>query len=284
MAIDLEKIRAKVAQLSGQGRRDLQPSKILNLDLGEHVLRAFALPNNDGEPFAQRMWYYNVGPKQLLAPYQFGKPDPVQDLINKCRASKNQEEKDLAKKLYPKMRGYIPVIVRGREKEGVLWWSVGKTVYNRVLNFFLDADVGDITDPTEGRDLKVKISQAPGKEFRDTAVDAAFKCSRAGTDKEIKEWLANIPDLSEIYKLKSTEEVKQIVENWLNGVNEVPGSGTGTVKVGNTDLDELDKLVSEVSAPAPESSSSVSKKTGKTGAEKKATVSLDDAFADLLDK
>ena len=40
--------------------------------------------------------------------------DPIQELITKLRGDDNRESYELAKKLYPKMRVYAPIIVQGR--------------------------------------------------------------------------------------------------------------------------------------------------------------------------
>ena len=150
MAIDLAAIRKKLNQLSGQNnKRNItwRPEE------GEETtIRLLSFPDNEGQPFKERMFYYNIGNNPgLLAPYQFGKPDPIQELINKLRDEGSKESYELAKKLYPKMRCYAPVIVRGEEDKGVRIWAFGKMIYQNILNFMLDEDYGDITDPHEGR-------------------------------------------------------------------------------------------------------------------------------------
>ena len=55
----------------------------------------------------------------------------------------------------PKLRTFVPVVVRGEEGEGVRFWGFGKTVYQEILGY-IDPDYGDITDPTSGRDLTIE--------------------------------------------------------------------------------------------------------------------------------
>ena len=44
------------------------------------------------------MFYYNIGNNPgLLAPYQFDKPDPIQELITKLRDEGTKESYELAK-------------------------------------------------------------------------------------------------------------------------------------------------------------------------------------------
>ena len=90
MAIDLDAIRKKLNQLSGNNskRRAMwRPPE------GETVsVRILGFTDNDGNPFKERWFYYNIGNNPgLLAPYQFGKPDPIQELITKLRDDGSKE-------------------------------------------------------------------------------------------------------------------------------------------------------------------------------------------------
>jgi len=255
MAIDFDAIRNKLAQLSGQNSRR---NVMWRPQEGEEsTVRLMSFPDNDGQPFKELWFYYNIGNNPgLLAPYQFGKPDPVQELINKLRDDGSKESYELAKKLYPKMRSYAPVIVRGEEDKGVRLWSFGKTVYQSLLNIMLDEDYGDITDPTDGRDVKVTCSKMPGRMWATTEVRPRGKQSVLNTDAtQIKEWMDNIPSISDLYSVKTYEELEKIINDWLNGDDD---DSVGTVRVSETD------------------------NTSPTDSSRKYK-NLDDAFADLED-
>ena len=79
--------------------------------------------------------------------------------IDKLRSEGTKESYEMAKKLYPKMRVYAPVVVRGEESEGVRIWSFGKLVYQALLSLMMDEDYGDITDLKTGTDIKVKTAE-----------------------------------------------------------------------------------------------------------------------------
>ena len=101
MAIDFDAIRKKLNQLSGVNskRRSMwRPQE------GEtYNVRIIGIPNNDGNPFKERWCYYGIGNNPgLLTPNQFGKPDPIQELINKLRDEGTKEAYEMAKKLYPR--------------------------------------------------------------------------------------------------------------------------------------------------------------------------------------
>jgi len=277
MAIDLEAIRKRVAELSGV--KKTSSVQIWKPGLGEHKVRCLPWKNSpEGQPFAER-WFYYIGENAgILSPHQFGKPDPINDLIRKLYSSGSADDRALAKKLGAKMRCYAPVIVRGEEDKGVQVWAFGKIVYQRMLGFFLDEEVGDILSPSEGFDLKVTISKAPGKQFNDTMVDPARRPSKLHEDSAVaQKWLDNIPNLDDMYRLKSTQEIEAVLNNWLNGGSTEVSQDSGSSR-GAAPSDELDNLVAEVKSPA------APKSTKKLPAEKVDVKkqSLDDAFADLI--
>jgi hypothetical protein len=254
MAIDFNALRKKLGQLSGNNsKRRLfwRPE-----EGNEYTVRIIAFPDNDGNPFKERYFYYNIGNNPgLLSPYQFGKPDPIQELINKLRDEGSKESYELAKKLYPKMRSYAAVVVRGEESEGVKLWAFGKQVYQNLLNVMLDPDYGDITDIKEGHDIKVMCSKAPGMKWATTDVRPRPKSTALGSLDQVKEWTSNIPDLEDMYQLESYEKLENIVNNWLNE--------------GSEDNDD------NVTTTHREQPKAKSADTGKTFEK------IDDAFADL---
>lgn len=256
MAIDLAAIRKKLGQLSGQNSKK---NVMWRPEEGsETTVRLMAYPDNDGQPFKELMFYYNIGTNRgLLSPYQFGKPDPIQELITKLRDEGSKESYELAKKLYPKMRCYAPVVVRGEEEKGVRLWAFGKTVYQTLLNYMLDEDYGDITDPHEGRDVRVSCQKNPGQQWATTDVRPRGKDSPLSEDSaKSKQWLDSIPDVNDIFELKSYEELEGIINEWLNGDDE------------DTTQQETTRGGSQTDENSPDAINGKYK-------------SLDDAFADL---
>ena len=239
MAIDFDALRKKLGQLSGQNSkrgRSWRPK-----EGEEYNVRIIAFPDNDGNPFKERYFYYNIGTNPgLLAPYQFGKPDPVQELITKLRDEGSKESYELAKKLYPKMRSYAAVIVRGEEQEGVRLWAFGKQVYQSLLNVMLDPDYGDITDIQEGHDIKVMCSKAPGMKWATTEVRPRPKATPLGSATDVKNWTSSLPNVDEFFTLESYEKLENIINNWLNdGTEEQEEVEHRTeTKAKNTDTDK----------------------------------------------
>lgn len=292
MAIDLEAIRRKVSQLSGVKNSRVQLWKPA---VGEHRIRVLAWPDaTPDQPFKEMMFYYLGKRMPILAPFQFGKPDPINDFIKSLYKERTQENRDLAFKLRPAMRTYVPIIDRANEEQGVQVWSFGKKPYQRLLSFYLTGDIGDFTDPVEGFDLTVNIE--PGKGFSKTligAIDAARKSSALSADQaKAKKWLESIPsaaDMQAMYPIKSAEEIKSELEAYLAGdEGDGPDTSEGTSKGAEAPKDELDEIAAEVKStkpveePAPEEAPKKGK--GKAKKEESKYSNLDKTFDDLLNE
>ena len=124
----------------------------------------------------------------------------------------------------------------------------------------LDEDYGDITDPIEGRDVKVVCSKQPGMRWAMTEVRPRGKQSPLSeTASQSTNWTSNIPDVSDMFQCKSYDELAKIINDWLNDdYSDSAGSDHGT----------------SGSSTKAESTSS-----GNASGYK----NLDDAFADLMD-
>lgn len=254
MSLDINAIRNKLAKLQGKstGTSYWRPTENT-----ETNVRILSFKTDDGLPFKEFYFYYNIGKNRgILAPHQFGKKDPFQELINQLRSDGSSESKDLLKKLYPKMRIYAPVLVRGEEEKGVQIWGFGKTVYQELYTLLADEDVGDFTDPFSGRDITVSSSKAAGRQWATTSVRPRMKTSKlSDNDAQMKQWIDSIPDPDNLFELQSYEELSKIINDWLNGEDN-ESEGTSRNFGGNT----------------------TSTNTDDSG---KAYKSLDDAFANL---
>lgn len=263
MALDLEAIRRRVNELNGMKKNsDIQKWKP---GVGNYKVRGLPWRDNvDGMPLKEAYFYYLGKNYPILAPNQFGKPDPINDLIRKLYSSGSPDDRAIAKKLHSKMRAYMAVIVRGEEDKGVQVWEFGKPIYTRLLSFYTEEDVGDILDPLEGFELKVQVIHPPGKMFNgkpslETTIDVARKSSKLSEDPvQMKQWLDSVPNLDDMHKLKSPQEIETILQNWLNGDME-DDKGSNNEKndegeqrsSGDKKLDELDTLAKEVKSSAP---------------------------------
>ena len=108
------------------------------------------------------------------------------------------------------MRTYLPVLVRGKESEGVKMWGFGKQVYQELLTFIADPDYGDITDPTSGRDLVITYTPPEGSErYPKTTIMVKPNVTPATEDKNVAEMVMNgQTDIFDIYKKCTYDDLK----------------------------------------------------------------------------
>jgi len=214
MGIDLAKMRQKYQALrsKGGGNRDIfwRPQD------GEQTIRI--LPTPDGDPFKDYWFHYNLGknPGFLSPKKNFGENDPLDEFIRQLFNEGTDESIKMAKNLMARQRFFSPVLVRGEEDKGVRLWGYGKTVYETLLGLVLNPDYGDITDPTEGTDLKLVYGKPPGAQFPQTKIQPRRKTSVISDDSTFMgEVLEHEIDWDSIFTRKTPEEVQAMLDEWL---------------------------------------------------------------------
>ena len=215
MAIDLEAIKRKLNQLQTTGaRRD----NLWKPEPGKQVVRIVPYQHDRNNPFQELYFHYDLGKKNYLSPVTNGKADPVVEFCEKLKNSGNSDEWKLGKKMEPKMRTYVPVLIRGKESEGVKLWGFGKQVYTELLGVIADPDYGDITDPMGGRDILVEFTPSEGAgQFPKTTIRVKPNVTPMTEDKNVAEQAANNqPNLTDIFKEPSYDDLKAALEAWLN--------------------------------------------------------------------
>jgi hypothetical protein len=207
MAIDLDAIRRKLNNLQTQtGRQD----NLWKPEPGKQQIRIVPYQYNKENPFQELYFHYDLGKRNYLSPITYGDADPVEEFAQKLRATGKSDDFKLAKKLTPKMRVYVPVLVRGQESEGVKLWGFGKQVYTELLGFIADPDYGDITDVKTGRDVSVEFTPAEGAgQFPKTAI-------RVKPNHVADKIVSGQKDIFDIFKKQSYDELKSVLEQWLS--------------------------------------------------------------------
>ena len=102
----------------------------------------------------------------------------------------------------PKLRTFVPVVVRGEEGEGVRFWGFGKTVYQEILGYIADPDYGDITDPTSGRDLTIeyKSAEEAGTTYPTTTIRVKPNASALTEDEaKVTQFLESQTEITDLY-------------------------------------------------------------------------------------
>ena len=151
---------------------------------------------------------------------------------------------EMAKKLFPKQRFFSPVIVRGEEAQGVRVWGYSKTVYEQLLQLVLNPDYGDVTDVDEGTDLVLNYGKAPGAMFPSTKLTPKRKTSPAckDGDSDCKDLLGEIPDFDGLFERRSTEQVQELLDKFMQGGEEKEE----VKKYGSSGDDKVSKAFTEL--------------------------------------
>lgn len=214
MSINLDAIRSRLNTLKNANNRT---SNIWRPEPGEHQIRIVPYIHNRENPFLELYFHYNLGKKSTLSPTSFGRPDPISEFANKLKQSGDKEEWLLGRKLEPKMRTYVPVLVRGQENEGVKFWGFGKKVYQELLAFIADPDYGDITDLKEGRDVVVTVKSAEesGTNYAETTIRIKPKQTPATENPSVIEKIKEQPVITELYPEPTYEDLNAQLKSYF---------------------------------------------------------------------
>lgn len=185
---------------------------------GKQVVRIVPSKATPDNPFVELYFHYING-KTYLSPRTYGRPDPIADFADKLRSTGDKDDWLNSRQFAPKMRTYVPVVVRGKESDGTKWWAFGKTVYSELLAVIADPDYGDITDPTSGRDVVVEFTpqEKSDTNFAKTAIRCKPNQTPITNDATLLGKILNEqPDITSLYNEPSPEELKNVLEAYLN--------------------------------------------------------------------
>ena len=206
-------------------------------------------------PFIELYFHYGIGKRSYLSPVTFGKADPIVEFAEKLKFSGDKDDFNLARKLTPKMRTFVPIIVRGEEDQGVKFWGFGKLVYQRLLTLITEEDLcGDLSDVIKGNDLIVEYidPKVSGKSFATTEIEVVKNSSPLTTDKEqLKHFIESQVNISDVYTEISYDELKTIFTNYMSGLEE--SKKLTQPSVSSKDI-SVDKLVDEATDLQPQQS------------------------------
>ena len=188
---------------------------------GKQVVRIVPSKENPKYPFKEVFVHYGVNKFPMLALTNWGEKDPIVEFANDLKKKNNKEDWALGKKLSPKMRVFVPVIVRGEEELGTRLWEFGKEIYQELLKLAEDEEVGDYTSITNGRDITVEtISKEVTGNFARSSIRVKINQSPLLTESATKEQIQNIlnnqPSILNIYERISYEKMKDILQEFLN--------------------------------------------------------------------
>ena len=213
--MDLDAIKSRLNQL-----QNTQTNAFWKPQPGKSQIRIVPYKFDKNNPFSELFFHYSLVPnKTVLSPLSYGRPDPVQQFADKLKSTGNKDEWIQGKRIEPKMRTFLPVVVRGEESEGVKFWGFGKTVYQELLGIIADPDYGDISDSTTGRDIVVE-RQTPaeaGNQYGKTTIRVKPNVTALSDDSNLlTKLLEEQPELKELYQEPTFDELKGHLSNFLN--------------------------------------------------------------------
>ena len=213
--MDLDAIKSRLNQL-----QNTQTNAFWKPQPGKSQIRIVPYLHDKNNPFSELFFHYSLVPnKTVLSPLSYGRPDPVQQFADKLKSTGNKDEWIQGKRIEPKMRTFVPVVVRGEESEGVKFWGFGKTVYQELLGIIADPDYGDISDATTGRDIVVE-RQTPaeaGNQYGKTTIRVKPNQTPLSDDSNLlTKLLDEQPDIKELYQEPTFDELKSHLSNFLN--------------------------------------------------------------------
>ena len=213
--MDLDAIKSRLNQL-----QNTQTNAFWKPQPGKSQIRIVPYLHDKNNPFSELFFHYSLVPnKTVLSPLSYGRPDPVQQFADKLKSTGNKDEWIQGKRIEPKMRTFVPVVVRGEESEGVKFWGFGKTVYQELLGIIADPDYGDISDSTTGRDIVVE-RQTPaeaGNQYGKTTIRVKPNVTALSDDSNLLQRLLDEqPDIKELYQEPTFDELKSHLSNFLN--------------------------------------------------------------------
>ena len=216
MALNIDAIRGRLNKLQNTSNRT---NNLWKPTPGKHQVRIVPYKFNKENPFIELFFHYNINNRTYLSPQSFGRPDPIVEFADKLKRMGDKEDWKAAKRMEPKLRTFVPVLVRGEENEGIKFWGFGKTVYQEILGYIADPDYGDITDPTSGRDITIEYTSAEdaGTSYPVTTIRVKPNVTPLSEDSSaLQNFLENQSEITEIYQELSYDELKAVLEGWLN--------------------------------------------------------------------
>lgn len=218
MSLDLSALRAKLGELKGNSART---EVLWKPKEGENKIRIVPLATQPDNPFTELYFHY-LGSKTYLSPISFGDSDPIAEFADSLRAGGGLSKEDWkeTKKFVPQRRTYVPIIDRNNPDAGVRFWAFGKTVYTDLLSVMADPDFGDITDPQTGRDIKVTFvpQEKSDTSFAKTTILVSPKqTALTANAADLKKYLSEQPDLMSLYPRLSYDDLKDVLEKFVNG-------------------------------------------------------------------
>lgn len=241
--MDLKKIKEKLANLESKSS---QRNMLWKPKPGQSVIRIVPYMHDRDMPFRELFFYYDLAKRTIISPVTFGEPDPVFEFAQKLKQTGEKEDYKLAKKLEPKSRTYVPIIVRGEESEGVKFFGFGSKLYTEFLKTINDPDYGDISDPVQGRDVTIEFTPAPNAQsFPETTIRVKPNITPVTTDKAVMESFKDMPVIESMWEKPTYEELQTYLDNFINNADSDSAAAEENAELESVATESLSEDVSD---------------------------------------
>jgi len=250
MDLSIIKQKLSASQTKGQKREKVDYSRIFfKPKPGKYTVRILPSKFDKSNPFREVYFHYGFSKGPILALTNWNEKDPIAEFAKNLRKSSDKEDWMLAKKIEPKLRYFVPVLVRGEESQGPRLWEFGKLIYEQLLGIAADEDYGDFTDITDGRDFTIDAVEdiVAGRKGIKCNIRVKPKTSSISEDAAIvTKALEEQPDILGINKHYSFDELKELLDKWLNPDSE---EDTEAPIASKDEEEEEDDFLAEMNKP-----------------------------------
>jgi hypothetical protein len=194
----MKKIRAQMRKIKARRGNYWKPDK------GKNIIRILPPWSADGFWYKDTLRHYvsfGEGPKKtIFCPVHNGDRCAVCDLRTKLRESKRKSDQKHADAIRPSLDFHVNMIDLKDKETGVQVGRLTETVVNSLLEYMMDADWGDFTDPRRGYNVIIN------REGEQLQTKYTVHLQRKQSRLEQANWLKELKDLDELYPEATYEE------------------------------------------------------------------------------
>lgn len=214
----------------------------------------------DKDFFCKSIVHYNISPNNPKIPVISPKSKnpnarcPMYNKVQELKSSTSPADNAEATKLRGQTRYYLGVIPREGEDAGkIMVYPAPKAIFTKILTLMEDPEYGDVTSPTEGRELKF-IRTGKGKDTRYDVMASPKVTPITHDEEELTQILENQPEL---WRYREAPDYDEIVKFMDGEITQFTTGGFSVKKVSSVaaaseekEEDEEEDFVTP--APAPQ--------------------------------
>jgi hypothetical protein len=181
---------------------------------GTSTVRILPYVHQKDMPFVRMFFHFNFlkDVRVLLSPRTFGDNDPIDRFGDSLRESGDPSKIELADREYTSVeKFYCPILIRGQEDKGIKLWALHSSIFNDLVDQ-ISLVGSNFLDLKEGRDINIRYSKSPNYAYK---VQFASQPSQAFSDPSFIEKLKAFPNIQDLYKKYSIEEIQTLLDRKL---------------------------------------------------------------------